>query len=312
MTRSALWFWLICIVAISISAMDARPVLLYPFTPAKAVGADPPAPTPTPTPAPTPPTPVPTPTPPPVIIPDGPAPPPPPPPPTPPTTLTLAVDQLMVVRATQDGVLLVVSPATLAKITRESGPIKIKAKFSDGDGTYQTRTFTEKWIYTIEPGTAGTGELIVVLPDQTTIRRALTVGTPAPPTPPNPPTPTDPLTTSLQAAINKDVAAGSTTAVAAALQAYISLDVANAAKVAQSANGTQAISAFQKTMHSLVDAGVGVGTLPNFRAAVSAYIASKMNVTTDGPMTPALWATSQAAYADTDKATKGVVVKGGK
>jgi hypothetical protein len=155
--------------------------------------------------------PVPAPPPPAVIVPDPPAPPvpPAPAPPSPSTPLRLGADQLLVIRATVK-CLVLTSPDGLVKVTTEAGPLRVRGRFTDGDGTYQTRTFVEPNLYLIEATGSGRVDLILIPVGAVTpadvVRRAIDVtATPGPgPVPPAPPTPADPLTMALQVAYTLD------------------------------------------------------------------------------------------------------------
>lgn len=69
--------------------------------------------------------------------------------PDPNSVLVLAADTLYVADFDEEGVLLVF-PEGLVKITHELGPMRIKAKFADGNGSVETRTYSGKHIYTLE------------------------------------------------------------------------------------------------------------------------------------------------------------------
>lgn len=142
------------------------------------------------------------PTPPPIILPDAP---PAPPVPIPPKTPTkLASDQIYVIRAAIE-CRVVAGTEGLVKITSETGPLRIRGRFTDGIGV-ETRTLTEKYLYIVEAAGTGKTDLIIIPTTGEVLRRCLDVdnGTPVPPTPPTPPTPADPLTVTLQAAYALD------------------------------------------------------------------------------------------------------------
>ena len=93
------------------------------------------------------------------------------------------------------------SPDGRVKVVEEAGPLRIRGKFVDGTGGYETRTYKGKWVYTVDavPGRAGAVELIVVpvgvKAAGEVIRRTLTLGDdPMPPEPQPPPKP-DPAPT---------------------------------------------------------------------------------------------------------------------
>lgn len=129
--------------------------------------------------------------------------PPPPPPPTPGQVVTLKPGYQYVVTSTDD-VAVLTSPTGVLSITNESGPIRISGLFSDGKGVRETRTYTDKRVYILEPSGTGTAELLIVrsLADRTKdLRQTIAIGD-APPTPP--PAPNDPLVATLQAAFASD------------------------------------------------------------------------------------------------------------
>lgn len=92
--------------------------------------------------------------------------------------ITFAADALYVIPH-EEAFLLLASHPTLAKspvsITRETGPLKIRGKFLDGDGKIETRTFTAKHLAIVEPvpGASGRVELIAV-PTSATSERDVT------------------------------------------------------------------------------------------------------------------------------------------
>lgn len=240
------------------------------------------------------------PTPAPIIIPDGPTPPS-PPPPTPSTTLKLSSDQLMVVRANIDVVVLT-SPAGLVKVTKDAGPVKIKAKFSDGNGTYECKTFTDKWVYSLEATGSGTAELLVVNPaDGSVVRRTLELNGPTPPPPPPlPPNPTDPLVAALQAAYAADADPQKAVKLADLASLFGALIA-----VEKSTGTVTTLAQLNKEIHARTDAVAGAGGMPALRKAIGVYLNTKLP-TTDTAMTDALWATASSAYADITKALGNV------
>jgi hypothetical protein len=58
--------------------------------------------------------------------------------------------------------LLFASPPGLVKVTKDTGPLKVRGKFSDGAGAYETRTVTAKYVAFVEAAGIGRVELIAV------------------------------------------------------------------------------------------------------------------------------------------------------
>ena len=96
-------------------------------------------------------------------------------------------------------VIVLSSPPGLVTLTDEAGPLKVRGQFADGTGKYETRTFTGKFVYTVEASRTGRVELIVVPVGAKTsaevIRRVIDVVAGDSPQPPQPgpgpaPTPT--------------------------------------------------------------------------------------------------------------------------
>src|SRR6266852_5359937 len=131
--------------------------------------------------------------PPPIILPADPIPPKPPEPPKPdpPPPAQLGADMIYVVRGSVDAVV-ITSPAGVIKVTKEAGPVKIRAKFYGNGDKWETKTFAEKYIWTIETLSKGQAELIIVPnggADKDIIRRQIEAldGPNPPPVPPGPP-----------------------------------------------------------------------------------------------------------------------------
>ena len=111
-------------------------------------------------------------------------------------------------------VIVLSSPPGLVALTDDVGPIKVRGQFADGTGKYETRTFTGKYVYTVEASKTGRVELIVVPVGAKTagevIRRVIDVVAGDSPQPPQPgpgpaPTPTPgPLFEAVQAAFGAD------------------------------------------------------------------------------------------------------------
>jgi len=54
------------------------------------------------------------------------------------------------------------SPDGLLSVTEDQGPIKLRGKFAGGTGRVETKTFSGKFVYTIEGVKAGKAELILI------------------------------------------------------------------------------------------------------------------------------------------------------
>lgn len=96
----------------------------------------------------------------------------------------------------------ITSPAGIARVVTDSGPLKIKGKFADSGGRTETRTYNAKHIYTVEAVAAGKCELILipvgVTGEAELVRQMLSVVGPRPPPGPEPdpdpePDPTPPI-----------------------------------------------------------------------------------------------------------------------
>lgn len=97
----------------------------------------------------------------------------------------------------------ITSPAGIASVTADTGPLKIKGKFADSGGRTETRTYSAKHIYTVEAVAQGKCELILipvgVSAEAELVRQMLSVlGSRPPPgpgpdddDPPKPPIPAD-------------------------------------------------------------------------------------------------------------------------
>ncbi len=85
----------------------------------------------------------------------------------------------------------------VVQIGYDEGPLKLKGKFADGSGRNETRTYTSKYIATVEAQAKGQVELLVIPAGATDagvcLRRTLTVMGESPQPPPGPePQPDDP------------------------------------------------------------------------------------------------------------------------
>lgn len=54
------------------------------------------------------------------------------------------------------------SPDGLLSVTEDQGPIRLRGKFAGGSGRVETKTFSGKYVYTIEGVRAGKAELILI------------------------------------------------------------------------------------------------------------------------------------------------------
>ena len=119
------------------------------------------------------------------------------------TTITLSQDEWLIVGGSKQ-VLIVTLPkdgVTISETGQQSGQVsRFRGRFAGGGGKLETRTFTEPWVYSIEPGKAGTFELIVIpvgvveVAQIERVRLVVSGGGPQPPPDPSPkppaPTPT--------------------------------------------------------------------------------------------------------------------------
>ena len=99
--------------------------------------------------------------------------------------IKLAADQSFVIRSAVK-LVVVASPEGLVNVAPEGGPIRVRGKFTDGAGKWESRTYAEKYIYFVEPLAAGRCELIVVTDTGDVIRKVLDVGGGPGPLPPDP------------------------------------------------------------------------------------------------------------------------------
>ena len=119
------------------------------------------------------------------------------------TTITLAQDEWLIVGGSKQ-VLIVTLPkdgVTISETEQQSGQVsRFRGRFAGGGGRLETRTFTEPWVYSIEPGKAGTFDLLVIpvgvseIAQIERVRLVVSGGGPQPPPDPSPkppvPTPT--------------------------------------------------------------------------------------------------------------------------
>jgi hypothetical protein len=89
------------------------------------------------------------------------------------------------------------SPAGLVKVTKEAGPLRVRGKFVDGSGEYETRNYKGKCVVTVEAAKDADGEVeLIVVPvgsasEADAIRRTIAVKSGKSPIPP--PDPVDPV-----------------------------------------------------------------------------------------------------------------------
>lgn len=110
-----------------------------------------------------------------------------------PVASVLTAESLFVIEADVP-VLLFTSPEKLVKVTRETGPLRVRAKFYDGDGKVETRLYKGQQIFIIEAAGVGKADLIVVpvgaKAESEAVRKTIDVdsgqGPIPPPTPPGP------------------------------------------------------------------------------------------------------------------------------
>jgi hypothetical protein len=110
-------------------------------------------------------------------------------------TLKLTAEVYYVVESDAP-VMILSSPQGIVNVSNDTGPIKLKGKFIDGDGKTETRTYKSKYVYTVEQASTGTVELLIFKvgePDESKVKRVkLAVGDSPMPPGPNPPGPNPP------------------------------------------------------------------------------------------------------------------------
>lgn len=211
--------------------------------------------------------------------------PPTPPAPAPvPAAAPLASDQLYVFDSDVQCIVLT-SPTGLVKVTEDQGPLKVRAKFVFGTAI-ETRTYSKKWVYSVEAVGAGRTELIVFPLGSTkeadVIRQLIDAGgvAPKPPDPPTPnpnPNPVDPFQFMLQAAYSADADPDKKASVA---------DLAGvlgaAAKLAYSPNFTtsQGVLEWIKGAES-----IAATAIPKTRAAIKAELDKVLPKPSTDPLT---------------------------
>lgn len=114
-----------------------------------------------------------------------------------PTVITeLKEDSWFVIEADVPCIVLA-SRKGFVSIVPEKGPLKLRGKFADGDGKVETRSYTAKSLWIVEPLATGEVELLIVpsgaVDEASVVRRTLVVSGNGPRPPPKPepgPTPT--------------------------------------------------------------------------------------------------------------------------
>lgn len=118
--------------------------------------------------------------------------------PSPPVVTELPADVLYVITREDKDFFIVQGTLGIVNVTMEQGPIKIRGKFVDGDGKYETRVYNEKCVCIVEAVKKGVVELIALdsgAANADNEKRAvlnvmgMSPNPPPGPTPPTPPTP---------------------------------------------------------------------------------------------------------------------------
>lgn len=124
----------------------------------------------------------------------------PPTPPPPSGTVVLRLDSLYVINAKVDSSVRGY-PAGLVRVTKETGPIKIRGKFIDGTGAVETKTYPGPFVFIVEAIGTGTVDIVStpfgLKTDAEIEVKTILVDTgtaPIPPPNPKPPEPVDPVT----------------------------------------------------------------------------------------------------------------------
>ena len=114
-------------------------------------------------------------------------------------TPTITPDTIFVVQSNVPLIALQ-SPSGLLKISTETGPLRIRGKFADGDGKTETRTYTAKYLVFVDAEKQGQTELILVphgvTKESDIVRQLLIVSGEGPRPPPGPgpePKPPEPV-----------------------------------------------------------------------------------------------------------------------
>lgn len=177
------------------------------------------------------------------------------------------------------------SPSGFVRVVRDTGPLRVRGRFIDGNGRTETRNLQGKFLYFVEPAANGRVELLVIptgeaKPDDSdVIRRTIDVQAgegpqPPPPDPPNPPEPKPlpsadaQLVKQYAEGLDKDIAAGRGDKVAAAKLAQSYLSTADAL---EADNGTVKTIGDMFTLGFKKSEEAGVPRLP--------YLENTRNVT---------------------------------
>lgn len=215
---------------------------------------------------------------------------------TPPMPIVLTPNLVFMV-AFEKPLILRFEPEGIVSVSTDTGPLRIRSVFVDSlGGLPETRTYTQKYLYTVSPVASGTTVLNVSLAGATDasgdIKRAIAAQTnvppPTPPTPPVPPTP-DPATQALQTALTADVSiwpAGSASAASTA-QAI--------AKIYRTAASTTVNNTTLVTYQDLLvaiktaqDTAVVPTAIPKLRAAIGIQIEAALGTLLTAPINRAL------------------------
>lgn len=109
-----------------------------------------------------------------------------------PSAPVLTPETLYVVQSTVPLIALQ-SPEGLLKLTADSGPLRVRGRFADGDGKIETRSYSAKYLLFVDGIKPGTTELILipqgVTAEKDIVRQVLTVSGEGPRPPPEPPGP---------------------------------------------------------------------------------------------------------------------------
>lgn len=223
-----------------------------------------------------------------VIFPELPTPPQPKPPaPTPGQPINLTSEMLYVVRSGLKCVM-VTSPPGIIRVNADAGPLRIRAKFIESPGEWQTKNYTEKYIYTIEAVAVGKAELIVVPEgggDGDVIRKQfdVTVAPRPPPDPiPDPPVPDDVLVKALKAAYALDFDKDKATQADSFAGLYnVVATRVKSGKYATSQEVQAAVKAAEP------DLGITPAAVPNLRKAIGVYLNPILPKSPTAPLTQA-------------------------
>ena len=119
------------------------------------------------------------------------------------TTITLAQDEWLIVGGSSQRLIVTLPKdgVTISETEQQSGQVsRFRGRFAGGGGKLETRSFSDPWVYSIEPGKAGTFDLLVIpvgvseIAQIERVRLVVSGGGPQPPPDPSPkppvPTPT--------------------------------------------------------------------------------------------------------------------------